>query len=28
LATDKFQQWQLSHGVFLAAPQHTTQHND
>jgi hypothetical protein len=28
LATDKFQQWQLSHGVSLAAQEHTTQHND
>jgi hypothetical protein len=28
LATDKFQQWLRLHGVFLAAPQHTTQHND
>jgi hypothetical protein len=28
LETPKFQQWQLSHGVFLVAPQHTTQHND
>jgi hypothetical protein len=28
LATDKFQQWQPSHGVSLAAQEHTTQHND
>jgi hypothetical protein len=28
LATPKFQQWQLSHGVSLAAQEHTTQHND
>jgi site-specific DNA-cytosine methylase len=28
LATDKFRQWQLSHGVSLAAQEHTTQHND
>ena len=26
--TPKFQQWQLSHGVSLAAQEHTTQHND
>ena len=28
VATPKFQQWQLSHGVSLAAQERTTQHND